>query len=104
MDTPISISCERANQSRLSAFANLVPPPFGIGALGRPAASARNLWELEVSAVTVTGQRTRVMLRGIPGVELVAEVTLAAVAELRITTGSTLWAGVKATEIEVYPA
>lgn len=70
----------------------------------RPAASARNLWELEVSAVTVTGQRTRVVLHGIPGVELVAEVTLSAVAELRITAGCTLWAGVKATEIEVYPA
>lgn len=71
---------------------------------GRPSASARNLWELEVAAVTVTGQRARVRLHGIPGIELVAEVTLSAVAELRIAAGATIWAGVKATEIEVYPA
>lgn len=70
----------------------------------RPAASARNLWELTVAAVTVTGQRARVRLHLIPGTDLVAEVTLPAVAELRITAGSRLWAGVKATEIEVYPS
>lgn len=70
----------------------------------RPSASARNLWELTVAAVTVTGQRARVRLHLIPGTDLVAEVTLPAVAELRITAGSRLWAGVKATEIEVYPA
>ncbi|GAA5168109.1 ABC transporter ATP-binding protein [Ornithinimicrobium tianjinense] len=69
----------------------------------RPAASARNLWELEVAAVTVTGQRARVRLRGIPGTDLVAEVTLPAVAQLGVVAGRRLWAGVKATEVEVYP-
>lgn len=70
----------------------------------RPAASARNLWELEVAAVTVTGQRARVRLRGLSTTELVAEVTLPAVAELGVVTGAHLWASVKATEVEVYPA
>ncbi|GGK83265.1 ABC transporter ATP-binding protein [Ornithinimicrobium pekingense] len=70
----------------------------------RPEASARNLWHLEVAAVTVTGQRARVRLHGVPGVELVAEVTLPAVAQLGVTVGTRLWAGVKATEVEVYPA
>ncbi len=78
----------------------------------RPHASARNLWRLEVGAVTVTGQRARVRLHrpaeeagpGGPGLELTAEVTLPAVAQLGITVGTRLWAGVKATEVEVYPA
>lgn len=68
-----------------------------------PAASARNLWRLEVVAVTVTGQRARVRLHGIPGTELVAEVTLGAVAQLGVSPGARLWAGVKATEVDVYP-
>ena len=69
-----------------------------------PEASARNLWELDVAAVTVTGQRARVRLHGIPGTDLVAEVTLGAVAQLGVTPGARLWAGVKATEVAVYPA
>ncbi|MDO5740585.1 MAG: ATP-binding cassette domain-containing protein [Ornithinimicrobium sp.] len=72
----------------------------------RPAASARNLWQLEVGAVTVTGQRARVRC-AFPGptkAELVAEVTLRAVAELHIVAGQRLWASVKATEIHTYPA
>ena len=78
-----------------------------------PEASARNPWHLEVGAVTVTGQRARVRLHGIQergtvpegdGLELVAEVTLPAVAQLGVHVGSRLWAGVKATEVEVFPA
>lgn len=68
-----------------------------------PHASARNLWQLTVGAVTVTGQRARVHLAG-SGLQLVAEVTLGAVSELGIVAGRSLWVGVKATEIHVYPA
>ncbi|WP_238335861.1 ABC transporter ATP-binding protein [Serinicoccus kebangsaanensis] len=68
----------------------------------RPTTSARNLWQLRVDSVTVTGQRARVHLGG--GVDLVAEVTLGAVAALGITRGQQLWAAVKATEIHTYPA
>lgn len=69
-----------------------------------PSTSARNLWQLVVGAVTVTGQRARVRLHGIPDHELVAEVTLSAVAELGVVAGARLWASVKATEVEVFPA
>ena len=70
----------------------------------RPAASARNLWQLTVRHVTVTGQRARVRLAGLGEHELVAEVTLGAVTELRVTAGARLWASVKATEVRAYPA
>ncbi|AXH97424.1 ABC transporter ATP-binding protein [Ornithinimicrobium avium] len=69
-----------------------------------PAASARNLWQLEVVAVTVTGQRARVRLDGPGANQLSAEVTLGAVAELGVVRGARLWASVKATEVSVYPA
>ena len=35
---------------------------------------------------------------------VVAEVTTASVAELRLQTGTTVWATVKATEVSAYPA
>ncbi|MGD8150575.1 ABC transporter ATP-binding protein [Ornithinimicrobium sp. Y1694] len=68
----------------------------------RPHSSARNVWQLSVDAVTVTGPRARVHLTG--EVDLVAEVTLAAVAELGIVGGTQLWATVKATEVTAYRA
>ena len=68
----------------------------------RPQTSARNLWLLRVESVTVTGQRARVHLTG--DVDLVAEVTLGAVAALDVQRGRELWAAVKATEIHAYPA
>ena len=43
----------------------------------------------------------RVSVRGT--LPTVAEVTPAAVADLRLTVGSPVWAAVKATEIEIYP-
>lgn len=68
----------------------------------RPETSARNLWPLTVTAVTVTGPRARIHLTG--AVDLVAEVTLGAVAELELVAGREVWASVKATEVTAYPA
>lgn len=68
----------------------------------RPQTSARNLWPLTVTAVTVTGPRARIHLAG--AVPLVAEVTLGAVAQLGLVAGREVWASVKATEVTAYPA
>lgn len=68
----------------------------------RPAGSPRNVWEGTVGALDFEGDRVRVRLDG--PVPLVAEVTPAAVHDLGVEEGSTLWASVKATEIAVYPA
>jgi molybdate transport system ATP-binding protein len=66
-----------------------------------PASSARNVFAGNVDAIEIFGERARVSLETTP--RLTAEVTLAAVAELRITQGAAAWASVKATQIEVYP-
>ena len=68
----------------------------------RPDGSPRNVWQLEVEALHLEGQRTRVTLAGSPG--LVAEVTPAAVEALRLAPGQHVYASVKATEVSAYPA
>jgi molybdate transport system ATP-binding protein len=67
----------------------------------KPEGSARNAWPMRVTDVTLQGQSARVGLTG--PLPLIAEVTLASVAELSIRVGADLWASVKATEVEAYP-
>lgn len=68
----------------------------------RPQGSPRNTWPVTVSDILLIGQTARVSLSG--PFALVAEVTTAAIAELRLAVGQELWASVKATEVRVYPA
>ncbi len=62
--------------------------------------SARNVWERRIAGLQVLGDRVRITFHGRPA--LVAEVTTAAVAELRLAAGDTVWASVKATDITTY--
>jgi molybdate transport system ATP-binding protein len=68
----------------------------------RPDGTPRNVWQGRAVDLDLQGDRVRVQLAGSPGI--VAEVTPAAVRELGLDRGDTVWIGVKATEIEVYPA
>jgi molybdate transport system ATP-binding protein len=67
-----------------------------------PSGSPRNTWGGTVLSVDGGRDRVRVRLAATPPV--VAEVTAAAVQELRLEQGTPVWAAVKATEITVYPA
>jgi len=67
-----------------------------------PEGSARNHWLGEITGFDLLGDRVRVRLAG--DVPLVAEVTPGAVTEMALAEGESVWATVKATEIEVYPA
>ncbi|HEV3097457.1 MAG TPA: ABC transporter ATP-binding protein [Candidatus Dormibacteraeota bacterium] len=68
----------------------------------RPDGTPRNVWEGRASNLDLQGDRVRVRLEGSPAI--VAEVTPAAVRELGLDRGDTVWIGVKATEINVYPS
>ena len=71
----------------------------------RPGGSPRNAWATTVRAVEIIGQTARVRLsEETTGEPLVAEVTTASVADLRLHTGTQVWATVKATEVSAYPA
>ena len=66
-----------------------------------PEGSPRNVWPGEASELYLAGDRARIRISG--PVPLIAEVTAAAVAELRLADGGPVWASVKATDIDTYP-
>jgi molybdate transport system ATP-binding protein len=66
-----------------------------------PEGSPRNVLRCLVGGVDREGDRWRIRLDG--DIPLVAEVTPAATAELRLAEGGDVYAVVKATEIDVYP-
>lgn len=72
----------------------------------RPAdSSPRNVWRGTVRELTAHGARLRVLVSGAPAAprDVVAEVTPAAAADLRLAEGEEIWVSVKATEITVVP-
>jgi len=67
-----------------------------------PEGTPRNVLAGDAEALEVVGDRIRVRVAG--DVPIVAEVTPAAAAELRLADGGPVWAAIKATEVAVYPA
>jgi molybdate transport system ATP-binding protein len=67
-----------------------------------PEGTPRNVLPGPAETVDEVGDRVRVRVAG--QVPIVAEVTPAAVGELRLADGGPVWASVKATEVTVYPA
>jgi len=68
----------------------------------KPQGSPRNTWSGEIGGIDFEGDRIRVQIVGEPSI--VAEVTPQAAAELRLSDGGQVWATVKATAVDVYPA
>ncbi|WP_082127108.1 ABC transporter ATP-binding protein [Allosalinactinospora lopnorensis] len=68
----------------------------------RPTGSPRNTWRLTIDGIERLGDQVRVHLDG--ELALSAEITPAALAELRMEPGEKAWACVKATEVDSYPA
>jgi molybdate transport system ATP-binding protein len=67
-----------------------------------PEGSARNVWAGTASSLDLEGDRVRVEVTGSPSI--VAEVTPASVADLRLADGGVVWVSIKATDIDLYPA
>jgi len=67
-----------------------------------PDGSPRNVWQATVADVDTHLQRVRVRLDG--PVPLTAEITRAALDDLELRPGDSVWASVKATDITTYPA
>ena len=68
----------------------------------RPEGSPRNVWSGRVRGVELYGDRARVRIEG--QIPLVAEVTPAALAELRLGEGGEVWLSFKATDVGIYAA
>lgn len=68
----------------------------------KPAGSPRNLWQGVVDALDLQGDHVRLRLDG--PIPVVAQITPAALADLGLAEGSTVWIAVKATEIDHWRA
>lgn len=68
----------------------------------QPQGSPRNTWSGEIGGIDFEGDRVRVQIIG--ELSIVAEVTPQAAAELHLSDGGRVWATVKATAVDVYPA
>jgi molybdate transport system ATP-binding protein len=68
----------------------------------QPSGSARNVLEATIADLDLEGDRVRVLLKARPS--LTAEVTIEAFEDLGLQRTQEVWASVKATQIEVYPA
>jgi ABC-type molybdate transport system ATPase subunit len=67
--------------------------------------SPRNVWTGVVSGVELLTDRVRVAVAGRPGHPgALVDVTPAAAAELRLSSGQQVWLSAKATEVTAYPA
>ena len=67
-----------------------------------PEGTPRNVWRERITGVDLEGARVRIRLEG--QIPIVAEVTAGSLAELALHEGQMVWASVKATEVDVYPA
>jgi molybdate transport system ATP-binding protein len=68
----------------------------------RPEGSPRNAWPGRVSGIELLGGRVRVRVEGV--IPLVAEVTPAAISDLKVEDGVEIWVSFKSTDVGVYPA
>ena len=83
------------------AYAVIQPHAVALYPLA-PEGSPRNVWAATVTDIDRGADRVRVRLDG--DVPLVAEITPAALDALVLRPGDRVWASVKATEINTYPA
>jgi molybdate transport system ATP-binding protein len=98
--TDTGASLTTAEPHRGAVFVTIAPAAIALHRR-EPEGSPRNRWRTEVAHLDLLGDRVRVHLR--PPLELVAEITPAAAAELGLRDGDPLWATVKATEVCAYP-
>jgi molybdate transport system ATP-binding protein len=67
-----------------------------------PEGSPRNVWAGRADEIELIGDRARVRVLG--RLPLVAEVTPAALSDLKLVEGSEVWISFKATDVSIYPA
>jgi molybdate transport system ATP-binding protein len=68
----------------------------------QPDGSPRNTWPATIDALDIHDDQVRVHLDG--PIPIVAQITVAALADLDLTEGNRVWVAVKATEIDHWPA
>jgi molybdate transport system ATP-binding protein len=92
-----------ATADRLDGDAFVAFPPSAVALHPqRPDGSPRNVWPATITGIQRHGDNLRVQLDG--PITVAADITPAAAAHLHLALGQTVWAAVKATETQAYPA
>lgn len=86
-----------------TAFAVFSPSSVAVF-LEPPHGSPRNVWPVEIESLSDQGGTIRARLVLDNGARIGADLTAAAVAELKLRPGSTAWAVVKAQEVAIHPS
>jgi molybdate transport system ATP-binding protein len=87
----------------LSGEVFLAFPPTAVALFrARPDGSPRNLWQATIGGIEPHGDQVRIHLDG--PITASADITPAALADLGLADGDSVWAAVKATETHAYPA
>lgn len=98
-DRGFALSIAESRQG--AVFATIAPAAIALHC-NEPEGSPRNRWLTSIAQLDLLGDRVRVRMAS--PLELTAEVTPGAIAELGLAEGDPVWASVKATEIVSYPA
>jgi molybdate transport system ATP-binding protein len=81
-------------------YATIAPQAVGVFR-SAPQGTPRNVWPARIDGFDAHGDRVRVHLRG--AIEITAEITAGAAADLDLAGRDTVYVAVKATEISTYP-
>ena len=84
-----------------AAFAVVRPHSITVSSTAPSGASTRNSWQGRVIDIDRLGERARVRVDGV--LPSTAEITIAALEQLALRPGDTVYLSVKATDIEVFP-
>jgi molybdate transport system ATP-binding protein len=84
------------------SFAVIRPQAVTISRTNPAGSSARNVWEGTLGDIDRLGERVRVGIEG--SLPITAEITTAALESMQLRPGDTVYAAVKATDIEAYLA
>ena len=90
-----------AGAARGDVFAVIHPRAVSLHR-AHPEGSPRNVWSGSVDGIELYGDRARVRVEA--QISLVAEVTPAALADLKLGEGGAVWLSFKATDVGIYPA
>ncbi|MFC1415211.1 ABC transporter permease [Streptacidiphilus cavernicola] len=110
--TADGLALDGAHPTRLTAAE---PLPLGTQALAvvspeavsvhreQPTGSPRNQWPGRIAEITPVGSRLRLVITSDQAPDIVAEITPQSAADLGLTEGTPVWAGIKATETTLVP-
>ncbi len=104
LESGTSLTAATPTAEATTGLALIRPEAVALHTRQPPPGSPRNVWQGTIRELTPQGSRVRVLVTGASRhPDVVAEITPAAAADLKLTEGTPAWVSVKATEIDFVP-